>query len=414
VRASLAPHNHAGRPGACLVVPQSPARSNGQAAPIRAPHSNSFFLTTTPPALSQPLSVSQAPPPAAAARVAVLARQVAGGTAPTSSITAPGPEAVLAASASGIALHPDVAAALRTGTPVVALESTIVAHGMPWPANLETALAVEGVVRAGGAVPATIAVLGGVPTVGLTRKQLERIARGGPAVRKVSTRDLAAAMAAGADGATTVAATAALAARAGIRVFVTGGLGGVHRGGEDSLDVSADLDVVARTPLAVVCAGAKSVLDIPRTLEALETRGVPVVAVGQDEVPAFFSRSSGCRAPARVDSPAEAAALVAAHLGLGLGGCILAVPCPPGHEAAAAAAEAATDAAVAGADAAGARGAAATPFILAALRDATGGASLAANIALVKNNAAFGTAVAVELGRRGGGGVTVRAGASGG
>jgi len=320
--------------------------------------------------------------------------------------SAPG-EAALAAASAGIALHPDIAAALRSGTrPVVALESTIVAHGMPWPDNLETALAVEAEVRKGGGVPATVAVLGGVPTVGLTRPQLERIARGGAGVRKVSTRDLGAVIAAGRDGATTVAATAALASRAGISVFVTGGLGGVHRGGETSLDVSADLDLLARTPIAVVCAGAKSVLDIPRTLEALETRGVPVVAVGQDQVPAFFTRSSGCTAPARVDSPGEAASLVAAHLRLGLGGgVILAVPCPPGHEAAAAAAEAATAGALAAADAAGATGAAATPFILAALAKATGGASLAANIALVKNNAAFGTAVAVALAQkeRGGG-----------
>ena len=270
---------------------------------------------------------------------------------------------------------------------------------MPWPANLDTALAVEEAVRAGGCVPATIAVLGGVPTVGLTRAQLERIARGGKDVKKVSTRDLGAVVAARRDGATTVAATAFLAARAGITVFVTGGLGGVHRGGESSLDVSADLDLLARTPIAVVCAGAKSVLDIPRTLEALETRGVPVVAVGQDEVPAFFSRSSGCAAPARVDSAGEAAALVAAHLRLRVGGgVILAVPCPPGHEAAAAAAESATGAALSAAASAGATGAAATPFILAALADATGGESLKANIALVKNNASFGAAVAAALG----------------
>ena len=343
-----------------------------------------------------------------AARLSILAAHLGPPPPPTPVLPHPSPtsapsEAALAAAAAGIALHPDVAAALRNGTPVVALESTIVAHGMPWPANLETALAVEGVVRAGGCVPATVAVLGGVPTVGLTRAQLEGIARGGTRVKKVSARDLGAAMAAGLDGATTVAATALLAARAGVRVFVTGGLGGVHRGGEKSMDVSADLDVLARTPLAVVCAGAKSVLDIPRTLEALETRGVPVVAVGQATVPAFFSRCSGCAAPARVDSPAEAAALVAAHLRLGLGGggVVVAVPCPPGHEAAAAAAEAATAAAVAAAEAAGATGAAATPFILAALSEATGGQSLAANIALIKNNAAFGSALAVALGKRG-------------
>jgi pseudouridine-5'-phosphate glycosidase len=390
-------------------------------SPARVERSQSPFTRTPSLSLSRSqikcAALNLAPLPLQArARLAVLAAHVGPAPPPPPTTTTPAfrpsptaapAEAAAAAAAAGVALHPDVAAALRSGSPpVVALESTIVAHGMPWPANLETARAVEGVVRAAGCVPATIAVLGGVPTIGLTDAQLERVARGGKAIKKVSTRDLGAVVAAGRDGATTVAATAALASRAGIAVFVTGGLGGVHRGGEATMDVSADLDVLARTPLAVVCAGAKSVLDIPRTLEALETRGVPVVAVGQDTVPAFFSRCSGCPAPARVDTPAQAAALVAAHLRLGPGGgVILAVPCPPGHEAAASAAEAATAAAVASAEAAGATGAAATPFILAALADATGGASLAANIALVKNNAAFGSAVAVELVKRRQGGL---------
>ena len=299
----------------------------------------------------------------------------------------------------GIAIHPDVTAALRARRPVVALESTIICHGMPAPHGVRAALEVEAVVRAGGATPATIAIIDGVPTVGLTRAQIEAL--GDPATpskpRKVSTRDIAACVAARAMGATTVAATSALASRAGIPVFVTGGIGGVHRGGESSMDVSADLIELSRSPIVVVCAGAKSVLDIPRTLEVLETQGVPVVAYGVDDVPAFWEASSGCAAPARVDTPSAAAALAAAHLRLRLGGLVLAVPPPPGHEAAAVAAAAATEAALADAAAAGATGAAATPAVLSRLHAATGGASLAANIALVKNNAEVGAAVAVAL-----------------
>lgn len=200
---------------------------------------------------------------------------------------------------------PEVAAALREGRAVVALESTIVSHGMPYPANLDTARAVERAVREGGAVPATIAVIGGECCVGLDDAQLGRIARGGASVRKVSRRDLPLVVASRADGATTVSATMLLAARAGIRVFVTGGIGGVHRGGEASMDVSADLTELGRTPVAVVCAGAKSVLDIPRTLEFLETQGVPVAGYGVDELPAFFTRRSGVRAPCRVDTPKQ-------------------------------------------------------------------------------------------------------------
>ncbi|PNH06888.1 Pseudouridine-5'-phosphate glycosidase, partial [Tetrabaena socialis] len=202
-------------------------------------------------------------------------------------------------------ISPEVQAALRSGQPVVALESTIISHGMPWPDNLATALEVEAEVRASGAIPATIAIIAGVPHIGMQREALEHIARRGVAVQKVSRRDLPVVIAKHADGATTVSATAALAALAGIHVFVTGGIGGVHRGGESTMDVSADLVEMGRTPIAVVCAGAKSILDIPRTLEVLETWGVAVAAYGTDEFPAFFTPRSGCRAPSRVDSPAE-------------------------------------------------------------------------------------------------------------
>ncbi|KAI8464651.1 MAG: pseudouridine-5'-phosphate glycosidase [Monoraphidium minutum] len=298
----------------------------------------------------------------------------------------------------GLVVAAEVAAALREGRPVVALESTIISHGMPYPQNLQTALTVEDAVRRGGAVPATIAIIGGACCVGLSRDQLEHIARSGPAVTKVSRRDLPAVIAAAADGATTVSATMLLAARAGIRVFVTGGIGGVHRGGESSMDVSADLTELARTPVAVICAGAKSVLDIPRTLEFLETRGVPVAAYGVDELPAFFTRASGCAAPCRVDTPAEAAAMIKASLDLRLGcGMVLAVPIPREHEAEGAAVEGAIAEALAEAGARGIKGAAVTPFLLERIRSSTGGRSLTANIALVTHNAGVGAAVAREL-----------------
>jgi len=294
----------------------------------------------------------------------------------------------------------EAAAALAGGRAVVALESTIVCHGMPWPENLATARAVAAAVRAAGAVPATAAVVGGVPTVGLEPRELERLAREGPRVAKCAARDLPGLVARGADGATTVSATMLLAARAGVRVFVTGGVGGVHRGGEASLDVSSDLTELRRTPVCVVSAGVKSILDIPRTLEYLETQGVPVAAVGQDDFPAFFSRSSGLRAPARVDSPDEGAALFEACLALGLGGCLLGVPVPAAAEAEGARIERAIERALAEAAEQGVAGSRSTPFMLRRVKELTGGASLETNIALVKNNAAFGAAVAVALCRR--------------
>lgn len=302
------------------------------------------------------------------------------------------------AGAGGLVVSAEVAAALAAGRPVVALESTIISHGMPYPQNLETARQVEAVVRAHGATPATIAVLGGTPHVGLTAPQLESLARAGTVVRKVSRRDLPLVMALGLDGATTVSATMLLAARAGIAVFVTGGIGGVHRGGESTMDVSADLTELGRTAVAVVCAGAKSVLDIPRTLEFLETQGVCVAAYGADEFPAFFTRHSGCAAPARVDTPEQAAAMLAASQRLALGsGMVLAVPIPEEHAAAGAHVEQAISQALQEAEQRGVRGNEVTPFLLQRIQELTGGKSLEANIALVKNNAAVGARVAAAL-----------------
>ncbi|KAK9831350.1 hypothetical protein WJX81_004644 [Elliptochloris bilobata] len=293
---------------------------------------------------------------------------------------------------------PEVWNALQARAPVVALESTIISHGMPFPQNLETALQVEAIIREHGATPATIAVLDGHPHIGLTLAQLHRIASGGRRVRKTSRRDLPAVMASRADGATTVSATMLLASQAGIPFFVTGGLGGVHRGGEVSMDVSADLIELSRTPVAVVCAGAKTVLDIPRTLEVLETQGVCVAAYGADEFPAFFARSSGCRAPARVDSPAQAAALARAAWSLGptgFCGVLIGVPIPAEHEAQGAAIERAIKAALGEAESSGVSGSDVTPFLLKRVAELTGGASLAANIMLIKHNAAIGAQIAV-------------------
>ncbi len=293
-------------------------------------------------------------------------------------------------------VHPEVAAALAAGRPVVALESTLIAHGLPWPLNLETAGAAEEAVRAEGAIPATIAVMRGRPTVGLPRADLEDLARGGD-VLKASRRDLATAVAQGRTAATTVAATMFLAHQAGIRLFATGGIGGAHRAPGTGWDVSADLAELARTPVAVVCAGAKSILDIPRTLEILETEGVPVVGFTTDDFPAFYLTTSGQPVSARIDTPAEAAALLRAHWDLGGAGVVLAQPLPadvaldPG-EFAEALGHAENRAAVEGV-----RGAALTPFLLARLAEFTGGKSLRANQALVLANARLAARVAVCL-----------------
>jgi len=296
-----------------------------------------------------------------------------------------------------VRVNDEVAKSLASGGPVVALESTIVAHGMPWPQNLEAALAVEAAVRAGGAVPATVGVIDGVPTVGLTEKELEAMARGGPEVPKCSTRELPLVVARKQHGATTVAATARLAKIVGLEVFVTGGLGGVHRGGELTLDVSADLVELRTSPLVVVCAGVKSILDIARTLEYLETQGVPVVSYQTNDFPAFFSPTSGLPSPARLDTPQEVASHFLAARSLGLeSATLLAVPNPE-PAADGEAVQAAIHAALAAAAEVGVSGAATTPFVLSFVARATGGASLQANIALVLNNAKVGTAVAVAL-----------------
>ena len=298
-----------------------------------------------------------------------------------------------------LAVAPAVAAALAEGRGVVALESTIITHGMPWPANLETARSVEDIVRAEGAVPATIAVLDGTLHVGLTDAQLEDIAsRIGAA--KVSRRDLSAAVAQRQTAGTTVAATMFLAARAGISVFATGGIGGVHRGAEDTFDISADLLELGRSPVAVVCAGAKSILDIPKTLEVLETQGVPVVGFGTDFFPAFFARSSGERLEHRFDTPAGLAALIAAHRRLDLpGGILIGNPVPEADALPAEEMDTIIRRAVAEAAAQGIAKKAVTPFLLARIVELTGGRSLATNIALIRNNARLAAHVAVELAR---------------
>jgi len=288
---------------------------------------------------------------------------------------------------------PEVRDALGAGAPVVALESTIITHGMPAPRNLETARAVEAAV--GGAVPATIAILDGRISVGLDAEDLERLAAEKD-VAKGSRADLPAVLAGGGAGATTVAATMICADLAGIRVFATGGIGGVHRGAEQSFDVSADLQELGRTPVAVVCAGAKAILDLPKTLEVLETLGVPVIGYGTDDLPAFYSRSCGLKAPLRCDTAAAIAAVMAAKWELGLGGgVVIANPVPEGHDIPAAAIGTHIDAALAEAAAQGIQGKAVTPFLLARLEQLTGGASLDANVALVLNNARLAAAIAV-------------------
>ena len=297
-------------------------------------------------------------------------------------------------------IHPEVADALAAGAPVVALESTLIAHGMPWPQNLETARELEAEVRRHGAQPATIAVLGGRLKAGLSAAELEALARGGSAVAKASRRDLALLVARGADGATTVAATMIIAAMAGIRIFATGGIGGVHRGAERSFDVSADLLELAQTPVAVVCAGAKSILDLGLTLELLETHGVPVIGYRTNTLPAFYVRDSGFALDQRLDEPAAVARAMQAQWSLGLkAGLVVVNPIPVAHEMPRERVDAAIEQALAEAAAQGVHGKASTPFLLARVAALTGGDSLAANIALVLNNAALAAQVAVAYAR---------------
>lgn len=294
-------------------------------------------------------------------------------------------------------LSPEVADARAAGLPLVALESTIITHGMPYPANLETARAVEADVRAAGAVPATIAVMGGHVHVGLDDAGLAGLARADGAM-KLSRADLAVALARGATGATTVAATMICARLAGIAVFATGGIGGVHRGAGETFDISADLRELAQTPVTVVAAGAKAILDLPKTLEVLETLGVPVIAFGQDGFPAFWSRESGLAAPLRMDAAAEIAAAHAMRARLGLpGGQLVANPIPAEDEIPAAALAPLIGQAQDEARAQGITGKEVTPFLLSRLFELTAGRSLAANVALVRNNARLGAAIARAL-----------------
>lgn len=298
-----------------------------------------------------------------------------------------------------VALGDEVRAAQKRGAPIVALETTILSHGMPYPQNLETAHEVERIVREAGAIPATIAVIGGRIRVGLTSDELEYLSTA-PRILKLSRADLPYAMASGKDGATTVAATMICANLAGIRIFATGGIGGVHRGVERTMDVSADLEELAKTPVTVVCAGAKALLDIPRTLEVLETLGVPVIAYGIEEFPAFWSRSSGLPAPIRFDTPREIAEFIHVKAQLALtGGTLVGNPIPREHEIPFQEMAQHIERAVADADRLGVSGKALTPWLLDRILQSTSAKSLIANIELVKNNARLAAHVAGELAR---------------
>jgi len=294
-------------------------------------------------------------------------------------------------------IHPEVAAALAEGRPVVVLESTIISHGMPYPQNVETALNVERIIRENGAVPATVAIIGGRLKAGLSAEEIEYFGKKGQAIHKASRRDLAVLCARGEDGATTVATTMIIAHMAGIRIFATGGIGGVHRGAETTMDISADLEELAQTPVMVVCAGAKSILDLGLTLEYLETKGVPVIGYGTEELPAFYTRQSGFGVDYRIDTPAELAAAFKAGHDLGLpGGMLVTHPIPEGFAMPPDVINAAIDRAISECNAQGIHGKATTPFLLARVAELTGGDSLASNIRLVYNNARVAAQTAVE------------------
>ena len=285
-------------------------------------------------------------------------------------------------------IHPEVAAALKAGKPVVALESTIISHGMPYPQNVETALNVERIVRENGAVPATIAVIGGRLKAGLSAEEIEYFGKKGQAIAKASRRDLAVLCARGEDGATTVTTTMIIAHMAGIKVFATGGIGGVHRGAETTMDISADLEELGQTPVMVVCAGAKSILDIGLTLEYLETKGVPVIGYGTETLPAFYTRESDFGVDYRIDTSAELAAAFKASNDMGLkSGMLVANPIPEEFAMPKATIDAAIAQAVAESVEKGIKGKETTPFLLARVAELTGGDSLASNIQLVYNNA---------------------------
>ena len=293
-------------------------------------------------------------------------------------------------------VKPEVAEALAAGKPVVALESTIISHGMPYPQNVETALEVERIIRENGAVPATIAIIGGRLKAGLTPEEIEYFGKKGAAIAKASRRDLSVLCARGQDGATTVTTTMIIAHMAGIRIFATGGIGGVHRGAQTTMDISADLEELAQTPVMVVCAGAKSILDLGLTLEYLETHGVPVIGYGTSELPAFYTRSSGFGVDYEIDTPEELAAAFKAQGDLGMrGGMLVTNPIPEEYSMDPKVISDAIDEAVRQCNANGVHGKATTPFLLAKVKELTGGDSLASNIQLVYNNARLAAKTAV-------------------
>lgn len=295
-------------------------------------------------------------------------------------------------------ISPEVQQALADGKPVVALESTIISHGMPYPKNVETAMLVEKTIRENGAVPATIAIIGGRLKAGLSPEEIEYLGKSGRKVAKVSRRDLAAIVARGADGATTVTTTMIIAHMAGIKVFATGGIGGVHRGAETTMDISADLEELAQTPVMVVCAGAKAILDLGLTLEYLETKGVPVLGYGTDELPAFYTRESGLGVDARIDTPEDLAAIFQAQRDLGLKtGMLVTNPIPQQYAMDKTVIDKAIDQALAESHEQGIHGKETTPFLLARVAELTGGDSLESNIQLVLNNARVAAKTAVAL-----------------
>lgn len=296
----------------------------------------------------------------------------------------------------------EVKKALAEGKAVVALESTIISHGMPYPQNVETALRVEEEVRKSGAVPATIAIIDGVPTVGCNREEIEKLGKAGLTVTKVSRRDIPIVIAKGLNGATTVASTMILAEKAGVKIFATGGIGGVHRGAEKTMDISADLDELSKTNVTVVCAGAKSILDLNLTMEYLETKGVAVIGYGTDELPAFFTRESGIKVGYRMDTPKEIAESMKAKEDMGLeGGMLVTNPIPEEYSMDVEVIGEAIDKAVKEAEEKGVKGKDITPFLLDKIQKITGGDSLASNIQLVLNNARLASQIAVELSKLG-------------
>ena len=297
---------------------------------------------------------------------------------------------------------PEVAQAVKEGKPVVALESTIISHGMPYPQNVETAINVEKIIRENGAVPATIGIIGGRLKAGLSADEIEYLGKKGLEVTKASRRDLAVLVSRGEDGATTVTTTMIIAHMAGIKVFATGGIGGVHRGAQVTMDISADLEELASTPVMVVCAGAKSILDLGLTLEYLETHGVPVIGYGTKELPAFYTRKSGFSVDYEIDTPAELAAAFKAGQDIGMkSGMLVANPIPEEYSMDADVINAAIDKAIEMANEQGIHGKDTTPFLLATVKDLTGGDSLDSNIQLVYNNAALAAKTAAEISKLG-------------